>query len=121
MKRLAALILMLGLVVNLVGCAPVEQHARDAAAALAGVLVYAQGRYEPGCKANPSQQVCALINKGVSAQNGLITAVETYCGWSTSAPPDLMAPCTPVKSAIPALKAATANAVQITKEIKGAI
>ena len=54
--------------------------------------------------------------------NALITAVETYCGWTpTLAPPDPTATCIPAKSAQAALQAAIANAAMLTLQIKGAI
>ena len=106
----------------LVGCSPVEQKARDTAAALSGSVVAAQSQYQASCTANPKQQVCQLINRGVAGENALITAVETYCGWAQgAAPPDPTATCVPVKSAQAALEAAIANAAALTLEIKGAI
>jgi hypothetical protein len=54
--------------------------------------------------------------------NALVTAVETYCGWTpTLAPPDPAATCVPVKSAQAALQAAIANAATLALQIKGAI
>lgn len=104
------------------GCSPVESQARDTAAALSGSIVAAQTKYQSSCAANPSQQICGLINRGVSAENALITAVETYCGWApTAAPPDPTAKCAAVKSAQAALQVAIANAAQLTLQIKGAI
>jgi len=109
-------------VILMLGCSPIENQARDTAAALSGSIVAAQTKYQANCTANPSQQICGLINQGVSGENALITAVETYCGWSpTLAPPDATATCVPVKSAQAALQAAIANATALTLEIKGAI
>jgi len=106
----------------LVGCSPVEQKARDTAAALSGAIVAAQSQYQASCTANPSEQVCQLINRGVAGENALITAVETYCGWTPgAAPPDPTATCVPLKSAQAGLEAAIANAAELTLEIKGAI
>ena len=105
-----------------VGCSPIENQARDTAAALSGSIVAAQGEYQASCAANGDQQVCQLINQGVAGENALITAIETYCGWTpTLAPPDKTATCVPVKSAQAALEAAIANATTLTLEIKGAI
>ena len=74
------------------------------------------------CTANSGQEICQLINRGISGQNALITAVEAYCGWTpTLAPPDPQATCVPVKSAQAALEAAIANAATLTLQIKGAI
>lgn len=106
----------------MLGCSPIENQARDTAAALSGAIVAAQAQYEASCVTNPNQQVCQLINRGVSGENALVTAVETYCGWTPSvAPPDATAECVPVKSAQAALQAAIANATTLTLEIKGAI
>jgi hypothetical protein len=118
---LVAAVMFAGLVV-LVGCSPVEQKARDTAAALSGSIIAAQTKYEASCAANANQEVCQLINRGVSGENALITAVETYCGWSpTLTPPDPTAVCVPVKSMQAGLQAAIANAAALTLEIKGAI
>jgi hypothetical protein len=105
----------------MLGCSPLEKQARDTAAALSGSIVAAQSKYEGSCKANPSQEMCELINNGVAGENALITAVEAYCGWSTTlAPPDPTATCVPVKSAAGALEAAISNAAELTIQIKGA-
>lgn len=106
----------------MVGCSPIESRARDTAAALSGSIVAAQTEYQASCTANSKQEVCQLISRGVSGENALITAIETYCGWTpTLAPPDPSATCVPVKSAEAALEAAIANAASLTLEIKGAI
>lgn len=106
----------------LVACQPIENNARDTAAALQGVIVAAQAKHHDACVGDPSQAVCQLINKGVAGQNALITSLETYCGWSTTAPPpDQNTKCVPVKGAEAALKSAIANAAQLTVEIRGTI
>lgn len=120
MRRLVVL-LMVGLL-PLVACSPVENQARDVAAALSGSIVAAQSKYQGSCMANPSQQICQAINHGVSGENALVTAVETYCGWTvTPAPPDPNAKCVPVKSGLAGLQAAIANASALTVQIKGAL
>lgn len=111
-------------ILPMLGCSPLENQARDAAAALSGSIVAAQTKYQATCAANPAQEICQVINRGVSGENALITAVETYCGWGpapTLAPPDPAAKCVPVRSAEPALRAAIANAATLTLQIKGAI
>ena len=106
----------------LVACTPVENQARDAAAALSGSIVAAQTKYQASCGANPEQPICQMINRGVSGENALVTAIEGYCGWAaTATPPDANAKCVPVKSAEAALQAAIANATTLTLEIKGAM
>lgn len=119
MRKLSPLVL---LCLVMVACSPVEQKARDTAAALQGVIVAAQTKYHDSCTANPAQTACQAINRGVSGQNALITAIETYCSWSPSAPPaDPNAKCIPVKSAQAAMTAAIANATQLTTELKGVL
>ncbi len=115
-------IILLGLCMfPMLACSPLENQARDTAAALSGSIVAAQTRYQSTCAAQPSQEICQVINRAVSGENALITAVETHCGWSaTLAPPDA-AKCVPVKSAEAALQAAIANAATLTLQIKGAI
>src|ERR1700690_707141 len=98
MKLLATL--ALAALVTLTGCTPLEQSARNTAAALQGVLAASQAKYHDTCVATPSQTVCKQINQGIAGENALVTAVETYCGWSPTAPPsDPNATCVPVKSA----------------------
>ncbi len=110
------------LCVVMVGCSPLENQARDAAAALSGSIVAAQTKYQTTCAANPGQEICKIINRGVSGENALITAIETYCGWSPMvAPPEPSAKCVPVKSAGAALQAAVSNAATLTFQIKGAL
>jgi hypothetical protein len=118
MKRIAIAFLCL----FMIGCAPVENQARDSAAAIKGAIESAQTKYGATCRENSGQQVCDVVNKGVSAQNALITATEAYCGWSTVSPPsDPNAKCVPVSGAKASLEAAIANANEITKELKGAL
>jgi hypothetical protein len=108
----------------MLGCpnSGIESKARDTAAALKGVLATAQGEYLAECQTNPAQTTCTAINKGVNAQNLLITAVETYCGWPiSSTPPDATATCVPVAGAKDALTAAISNANQAITEVKGVI
>lgn len=121
MKRLVMMSIVL-MVLPMLGCSPLESQARDTAAALSGSIVAAQSKYQASCAENPSQDVCQIINRGISGENALITAVESYCGWtSTLAPPDPTASCAPVKSAQAGLEAAIANAASLTLQIKGAI
>jgi hypothetical protein len=121
MRKLLTCITTVALLI-MVACSPIENKARDTAAALGGSLAAAQAKYHDSCVATPSQKVCVLINNGIAGENALITSVETYCGWSTLAPPtDMSAKCVPVKSAEGALITAIANATQLTLEIKGAI
>ena len=106
----------------MLGCSPLENQARDTAAALSGSIVAAQTKYQTSCAANPGQQMCQVINRGVSGENALITAIETYCGWTvTLAPPDPSSKCVPVRSAQTALQAAISNAASLTVQIKGAL
>ncbi|MGH9641511.1 MAG: hypothetical protein ACRD3Q_03725 [Terriglobales bacterium] len=121
MKRIV-MVVGIAIVLPMLGCSPLENQARDTAAALAGSIVAAQSEYLANCTANPGQEVCELINRGISGQNALISAVETYCGWETTMPPpDPQATCVPVKSAQQALEIAIANAASLTVEIKGAL
>ena len=121
MRKLFTIALALTML-PMLACSPLENQARNTAAALSGSIVAAQAKYQGSCTANPSQQICQAINRGVSGENALITAVETYCGWAvTSAPPDPNAECIAVKSAEAVLQAAIANAAGITLQIKGAL
>jgi uncharacterized protein YceK len=116
------LLITLAACIMLTGCSPIEQQARNTAAALQGTIIAAQAQYQTSCKANPAQTVCGIIDKGVAGENALITAIETYCSWSPTAPPtNPNATCTPVASAEAGLNAAIANAATLTLQIKGAI
>ena len=136
MKTWFVLLLVL-FMLPLLGCSPVEDQARNTAAALSGSIVAAQTKYQASCVANPhpnaptagalgtpnpGQEICQVINRGVAGENALITAVETYCGWTTTVvPPDPTANGVPVKSAKAALQVAIANAATLTLQIKGAM
>ena len=117
-----ATVMLMGILLFFRSCSPVEQQARNTAAALQGTIVAAQAKYHDSCVGNPRQQVCEIINQGISGQNALVTAVETYCGWSTVSPPaDPNTKCVPVKTAEQGLQSAIANAAQLTAQIKGAL
>ena len=121
MRKLATILAVI-MLLPMLGCSPLANQARDTAAALSGSIIAAQTEYQASCAANPGQEICQVINRGVSGENALLTAVETYCGWTpTLAPPDPTAKCVPVKSAQAALQAAIANAAALTLQIKGAI
>lgn len=118
----SVLVVILLSLVFCVACSPIEQQARNTAAALQGTLVAAQAKYQTSCGASPTQSVCVTIDKGVSGENALITALETYCGWSPASPPsDPTAKCVPVKTAQAGLTVAISNATALTLEIKGVI
>ena len=113
---------LLSILLVLVGCQPIEQSARDTAAALNGAITAAQAQYLTTCTADKTQATCQLINRAVAAQNALITATEAYCGWSVTAPPpDPTVACQPIKAAVPALQSAINNATPFITELKGVI
>ena len=119
MRKLFAILLG---VLPMVACSSLENQARDVAAALSGSIIAAQSKYQANCVANPAQGICVAINRGVSGENALVTAVETYCGWAVTPPPlDPNAKCVPVKSATAVLQAAISNAAALTLQIKGAL
>jgi hypothetical protein len=108
----------------LVACplTPIEQSARNTAAALQGAIAAAQAQYQTQCTSTPTVQACVIINQSIAGQNALITATEGYCGWSVSAPPaNPTAPCVPVKTAQAGLQAAINNANLFVTELKGVI
>ena len=108
------------LILALTGCSQVEQNARDTAAALSGVLISAQAQNQD-CVTDSTGPNCSLISRGISAQGVLITATETYCGWTVANPPSPKSKCVPVASAASALNSAISNATLIITEIKGVI
>jgi hypothetical protein len=119
MKKLLALI---AACIMLTGCSPLEQNARNTAAALQGTIVAAQASMQTSCTANPQQETCVIVNQAINGQAALVTAIEAYCGWSTTNPPaDPNATCTPVKTEEAALQTAIANATTFITELKGVI
>ena len=103
-------------------CSPLQNNARNTGAALQGAIIAAQAQYGPTCTTNPSQASCAAINKAVAGENALVTAIESYCGWSPSNPPaNPNAACVPVSSAQAALQTAIANANGFITQLKGAL
>lgn len=99
-----------------------DKNARDTAAALGGLLTSAQSQHLDECRSDPTGHTCVLINRAGAAQNALITAEETFCGFqlTPSLPPPETA-CAPVSSAGSALQSAIANANQFIGELKGTV
>jgi hypothetical protein len=127
MKRIATLLrrgIPALLCIPLLACTPIEQSARNTAAALNGALTAAQAKYQASCTANPKQTVCTTINQAIAGQNALITATEAYCSWppgTITTPPLPTTACTPVKTATAALQTAIANANLFVAQLKGAL
>lgn len=118
MKKL----LLLPLLLVLTACPKFEQNARDTAAALGGAVTAAQAQHQTDCKAAPATAPCVLINKGVDAQNALITGIEAYCGWTAGVlPTDPNAACKPVSTAQAGLQTAISNANVLIGQLKGII
>lgn len=118
LKSLAISVVLL----SMVACSPIEQQARNSAAALGGLLAAAQTQYQAGCTTNPSQSICTTINQAISGENALITATEAYCGWSAASPPGAPSQaCVPVKTATAGLQTAIANANSFISQLKGAV
>jgi hypothetical protein len=101
---------------------PQVQNARDIAAAFNGVLTAAQDKYVDQCNADRGQHICIIIYKAVDAQNALITAIQTYCGWSQELPTiNQTGPCAQIPSAELELKTAINNANLFITELKGVV
>ena len=115
-----SILLVLATILMVACSSTLAQQARDTSAALNGAIAGAQAKYQSSCTANPSQQVCTVINQAVAGQNALITATEAYCGWVAGTAPTNQT-CTPVSNAEAGLTAAIANANQLITQIKGAI
>ena len=125
MKRFAVWPIILSMLV-MTACSPLEQQARNTAAALQGAISAAQTQYLTECKVSPeiwkADRACVTINQAVEGQNALVTAVEAYCGWSQAAPPaNGTVPCVPVKTAAAGLQTAINNANLFTAEVKGLV
>ena len=121
MKR-TALCLVLALLMATTACSPIEQQARNTAAALQGAISAAQTQYLTSCTANPKQTACVTINQAIDGQAALITAVTAYCGWSPTAPPaNGSQTCVPVKTASAGLQTAINNASLFIAELKSLI
>jgi hypothetical protein len=107
-----------------VGCSPLEQNARDVSAAAQGYIDQAQSIHQTECVANPSLSVCQIINRAVDAQNALVDAVESYCGWPTR-PTDqelavATANCQKISTAQAALSTAVRNVDNLMGDLRGA-
>ena len=117
--RLSAIALI---TLAMTACTPLEQSARNTAAALQGAIGAAQAKYQTTCAATPTQSACVTITKAIDGQNALVTAIEGYCGWSTAAPPAVSTQtCVPVKSAAAGLQSAISNANLFVVELKGVL
>lgn len=109
---------------SLAGCSPLENRARDAAAASQGFIQQAQRNHLAECQANPAKPFpCQTINQAIAAQNLLIDAIEQYCGWPSGTQPSGAAsyPCAKNVSAQQRLQAAINSINQIIKDYKGAL
>jgi hypothetical protein len=121
MRRIATMFLTVTLLLA-TACSPLEQQARNTAAALQGALGAAQAKYQTTCTADKTQSVCVTINRAVDGQNALVTALEAYCGWSQTAPPaNGSQTCVPVKGASAGLQTAINNANLFVSELKGVV
>jgi len=113
--------IILAILFFMAGCSPIEQNARDTAAALNGALTAAEAKHAE-CKSSPKLRQCEVITRAVDGQNALVTAIEAYCGWSVLNPPlDRAATCKPVKSARAGLISALGNANLFISELKGLV
>lgn len=125
MKKTLTTLTTFLLLLSTIACTPLEQQARNTSAALSGLIVAAQTQYKPTCAlpaGETAPAVCSIITRAINANNLLITAGETYCGWNVTSPPtDPTAPCVPVKTATQALTVAISNANTAITELKGVI
>ena len=119
-KKLLSLVLIVPLTLLLTACPKLASTARDTSAVLQGLIVAAQAKYQTSCAADKTQAACVNIERAVSGENALITAIETYCGWSTVTPPtDPTTVCVPVSSATQGLNLAVSNATAFINQLKG--
>ena len=61
--------------------AQLESKARDVSATAQGYISQAQTIHRAECIQDRTKPVCQTINQAVGAQNALLDAIETYCGW----------------------------------------
>jgi len=119
------ILLLLSLVLLTSGCSPLENQARDLAATSQGVIQQAQKTHLAECQANPTKPFpCVTINQAVAAQNALIDAAETYCGWpARPSVAELAASkgrtCARLQTASTALSAAVRNLNVLVKDLQG--
>lgn len=106
----------------LAGCPKPEAMALQTAYAAQGFLQEAQANHLQECQLNPQKNFpCVMINQAVGAQNMLVDAAETYCGWPIGyMPPQgtVPAPCARKQDALAILQAATANLGHIIQDYK---
>lgn len=121
MKRLAIVLLSVSL---LAGCSPLENNARDAAAAAQGFIQAAQKNHFQECSADPSKDFpCRIINQAVGAQNLLVSSIELYCSWPANPDPASLKqyagqPCARKKEAAQSLANAIKSLNSIISEYK---
>ena len=117
-----ALSLLLCTAVFLAGCTPLENSARDVAATAQGFIVQAQTLHQAECAANPNLSVCQIINQAVGAQNTLIDAIESYCGWPARPSPAQLssatASCQRIKTFQAGLQTAVTNLDSTMSDLK---
>lgn len=107
----------------LAGCTPLEDSAKDAAAASQAVIQAEQAAHRAACELDSTPAICVNINKAIDAQNALVTAAEIYCGWPANPNPAQLAqagamPCQHIASGKAALQAAVLNLNAIVGTVK---
>jgi len=106
----------------LAGCTPLENNARDVAAAAQGFIIRAQTLHQAECAANPNLQVCGIINQAIGAQNLLIDSIESYCGWPARPTPaqlsSVTASCQRIKTFQAGLQTAVTNLDSTMSDLK---
>jgi hypothetical protein len=107
---------------SIAGCPKAEETALQTAYAAQGFIQQAQANHLQECQLYPQKNFpCEMINQAVGAQNMLIDAAETYCGWPAGyMPPQgaIPAACSRKPDALSILLAATANLGHIIKDYK---
>jgi hypothetical protein len=120
--RRVFIVVLVAVTLATTACSPIEQNARNTAAALQGALGAAQAKYQVACTADKTQTACTTINRAIDGENALVTAIEAYCGWSTLTPPaSSTQTCVPVKGATAGLQTAINNATLFTTELTSLI
>ena len=104
MRKLFTIALALT-VLPMLACSPLENQARDAAAALSGSIVAAQAKYQGSCTASPSQQITNLtatingfnlagtVSGGQGLTNALTAKLASVNADLSMSPPDTSGAC----------------------------
>jgi hypothetical protein len=112
---------LLPLLLVISGCPLTPEKARDGIATAYGFVSDLQQKYLVTCQANPAQNACVQINRGVALQRLASTALNDYCSGTPlagNAPYLQGGPCSAQPGLQPRLQAALTDLNSIIADLK---